>query len=78
MLGEDAAYILNLSEQLGVEPAALLVAAWRVADMMNNDDPDWDRILAGNMEDDCIGAHALVMNAITANAHHRRTQLKAA
>jgi hypothetical protein len=46
--------------------------------MMNNEAPDWDRILDGNMTDDCAGAQALVMQAVTINAGHRRTQLKAA
>jgi hypothetical protein len=78
ILGEESATILNLSERLGVDPSALLAAAWHVAGMMNNEAPDWDRILDGNMTDDCAGAQALVMQAVTINAGHRRTQLKAA
>ena len=78
MLGEDAATILNLASRLGIEPAALLVSAWRRAENANNDTPDFDRIIEGVQNEDTESAAMLVMNAITINATYKSTLVKAA
>jgi hypothetical protein len=78
MLGESANLIHELAERLGVEPAAVLASAWDVAQLVNNVDPDWDALLAGDENDDMLGAAKVIMGAISIHAQHRRTQLKAA
>ena len=78
MIGESANLIHELAERLGVEPAAVLASAWDVADLVNNIDPDWEALLAGDENDDMLGAAKVIMGAISIHAHHRRTHLKAA
>ena len=78
MLGESADLILNLAERLGVEPAAVLASAWDVSQLANNVDPDWDALLAGDENEDMIGASKTIMGAIAIHAHHRRTLIGAA
>ena len=56
----------------------VLASAWDVAQLVNNVDPDWDALLAGDENDDMLGAAKVIMGAISIHAYHRRTQLKAA
>lgn len=78
MLGESANLINELAERLGVKPAAVLASAWDVAQLVNNADPDWDALLAGDENDDMLGAAKIIMGAISIHAHHRRTLIDAA
>jgi hypothetical protein len=49
-----------------------------VADLVNNIDPDWDALLAGDENGDMLGATKVIMGAISIHAHHRRTLTRAA
>ena len=69
MLGESANLIHELAERLGVEPAAVLASAWDVAQLVKNIDPDWDALLAGNENNDMLGAAKILMGAVSIHTH---------
>ena len=47
----------------------MLASAWDVAQLVNNIDPNWDALLAGDENDDRRGATKILMGAVSIHAH---------
>ena len=52
----------------------MLASAWDVAQLVNNVDPDWDALLAGDENDDMLGAAKVIMGAISIHAHESNSR----
>ena len=55
-------------------PAAVLASVWDVAQLVNNADPDGDALLAGDENEDMLGAAKIIMGAISIHAHESNSR----
>ena len=78
MLGRDGDTITSTANALGIHPAAMLAAAWRVLERQNADAQPWPQIAGGWCDEASATRQDVILAAVRIDADHRRKRRDAA
>ena len=68
MLGKDADNVTQTAEAIGITPAAMLAAAWRVLERQNADAQPWHEVAAGWCREDSANRLDVILEAVRIEA----------
>ena len=68
MLGKDGDTITSTANALGIHPAAMLAAAWRVLERQNADAQPWPRLVEGWHDEASATRQDVILAAVRLDA----------
>jgi predicted dinucleotide-binding enzyme len=73
MLGRESNTITTTAQTLGIAPAAMLAAAWRVLERQSTDAQPWARLVEGWSDEASATRQDVILAAVRLDAQQRMT-----
>ena len=77
LLGRDAHNVTQTAAALGVSPAAMLAAAWKVLERQSTDAQPWPQIAGGWCDEASATRQDVILAAVQIEAEQRRKRMVA-